>query len=55
MLGFGGCPMSGYDLVGNLSTENLLHYFRSEEIPVTLDPVFYQEALIQATGIFPAR
>ncbi|MFN5324770.1 MAG: hydroxymethylglutaryl-CoA lyase [Bacteroidota bacterium] len=37
MGGFGGCPMAGDKLVGNLSTENLIQYFNSKGVPVSLD------------------
>ncbi|GAB1404625.1 hydroxymethylglutaryl-CoA lyase [Lentimicrobium sp.] len=31
--GIGGCPMSGYELVGNLNTLNLINYFEHQNIP----------------------
>lgn len=40
--GIGGCPMTGYELMGNLDTLNLLSYFTEELIPHLLN-----EALIK--------
>lgn len=53
MLGLGGCPMSAQDLVGNLSTESLISYFKSKNIEVPLDARLYQEALMIAQQTFP--
>ncbi len=39
--GIGGCPMTGYELMGNLNTLDLLHYFKQKNITHQLD-----EALI---------
>ncbi len=35
--GWGGCPMSGKELLGNLKTENLVTYLDQNHIPVDLD------------------
>jgi len=35
--GFGGCPMSGKDLVGNLDTNNLVHYLEESNIEHNLN------------------
>ena len=53
ILGLGGCPMSAQELVGNLSTENLLHFCRTKGIELSINDEFYQEAVIKARQIFP--
>ena len=35
--GFGGCPMAGDDLVGNLSTEMLIQYLTENHVPIGLN------------------
>ena len=35
--GFGGCPMAKNDLVGNMPTENLITFFKSKGINLSLD------------------
>jgi len=30
--GFGGCPMTGYELLGNVNTLHLLQWFQQENI-----------------------
>lgn len=52
MLGLGGCPMANKELVGNLSTENLLSYFKQNNIPVSLNMDKYQVALKIAQTVF---
>lgn len=53
--GFGGCPMAKDDLVGNFPTENLLQFFRKEEIDLKLDQNAFDLATIIALNIFPAH
>jgi len=53
--GFGGCPMAKDDLVGNFPTENLLEYFKSEEVDLNLDQNSFDLATIIALNIFPAH
>ncbi|MDY0025785.1 MAG: hypothetical protein RBS33_07365 [Lentimicrobium sp.] len=45
--GIGGCPMSGYELVGNLNTFNLINYFDHQKIRHNLD----NQKLIDAARI----
>jgi hydroxymethylglutaryl-CoA lyase len=52
MLGFGGCPMSTMKLVGNLSTENLIDYFNSKNINLSINKDRYQTAIEMADKIF---
>jgi hydroxymethylglutaryl-CoA lyase len=51
--GFGGCPMASDKLTGNMPTENLLDYFRRENIPVDIDMKAFSEAMIIAGEVFP--
>jgi len=37
MQGFGGCPMTGYELLGNLDTNLLIEYFDKNNIEVDID------------------
>lgn len=52
MLGLGGCPMSGKELVGNLSTEHLLNYFKTNQIEVNLNEDEYFKSLLEAQKTF---
>jgi hydroxymethylglutaryl-CoA lyase len=52
MLGLGGCPMSHKELIGNLSTENLLSYFQQNNITIPLDMNKYHEAHKIAQTVF---
>lgn len=45
--GIGGCPMSGYELVGNLNTLNLINYFDHQKIGHNLN----NQKLIDAARI----
>ena len=54
--GFGGCPMSKKDLVGNLETGNLLRYLDENNHNYgQLDMNVYQLALEKANKIFPVQ
>lgn len=44
MSGMGGCPMAGYELVGNLNTRNLLDYCDKNGIPLDLDRNAFDKA-----------
>lgn len=48
--GIGGCPMTGYELVGNLNTLNLLAYMRDKKInsPINLDALDEAERISRA-------
>lgn len=52
ILGIGGCPMSGSDLVGNIPTEVLLAYADQHEINLGWDENEWMESLIVAQSIF---
>lgn len=50
--GFGGCPMSGSELVGNMNTGNMIRYFLEKGLPVTIDDNQLRKAEQIATEIF---
>lgn len=43
--GFGGCPMSGHELMGNLSTQDLVRYLHEKQLPDPLEPTLLNEAI----------
>jgi hydroxymethylglutaryl-CoA lyase len=45
--GYGGCPLSGYDMVGNMPTENLIHFFETNNVQTGIN----QDALAQVWEI----
>lgn len=49
--GFGGCPMTGYEMLGNLPTGNLLEFAKSKGIELTIDNSKFNEARILANNI----
>lgn len=51
--GFGGCPMAKDDLTGNMATENLLSYFRDNEIKVNVNKKAFEESMRIALEVFP--
>ena len=53
--GFGGCPMAKDELIGNMPTENLLNYFSEEQIGEGFNYQAFENALREATAIFPAH
>lgn len=50
--GFGGCPMSGSDLVGNMDTGNMIRYFQQKGLPIDIDETELRKAEKMATEIF---
>jgi hydroxymethylglutaryl-CoA lyase len=50
--GMGGCPMTNYELVGNLSTENLLDYFEGKKVSINIDKSAFNNALSLNKKIF---
>ncbi len=51
--GLGGCPMASDKLTGNMPTENLLSYFKKQNIPLSIDMKAFAEAMIIAGEVFP--
>jgi hydroxymethylglutaryl-CoA lyase len=52
MLGFGGCPMAKDDLTGNLATESLLSFARTQGLATTINPEEFEKSVIAAQSIF---
>lgn len=52
LLGIGGCPMANDALVGNISTEWMVDYFRSMGVCPPLDTNAWEEALALSRAIF---
>ena len=50
--GIGGCPMADDQLVGNMNTEWMIHYFETNGINIRLDKNALQECLRIAEEIF---
>ncbi len=51
--GYGGCPMAADKLTGNMPTENLLSYFKNNNIKTTIDNSAFDEAMRMASLTFP--
>lgn len=52
--GFGGCPMAGDALTGNISTETLLHYCSLHQLKTGIDKEIFGQSLQMAGSVFPA-
>jgi len=50
--GFGGCPMTGYDMLGNLPTGNIIKFAKSKGIELAIDDAKFNQAKILADNIF---
>ena len=50
--GFGGCPMAKDDLTGNLATEDLEHYFKTNNIPLNLNLDLLYKAYLHSWDVF---
>jgi hydroxymethylglutaryl-CoA lyase len=50
--GWGGCPMSGKEMLGNLKTENLLEYLKKNALPSGIDPKALMQAMTLAAFTF---
>ena len=50
--GAGGCPMTGYELVGNLETGSLLDYFDKNNIETAIDRNQFLEAQKKASWFY---
>ena len=51
--GYGGCPMAGNDLTGNMPTEMMISYFRETTETLSLNQEALAEAMKIANQIFP--
>lgn len=52
--GYGGCPMAKDELVGNMATENLLSYFKKEQVFTGISEEAFQQSMQLALSTFPA-
>jgi len=52
MNGFGGCPMSGHELMGNLATQDLMRFLHEKKIPNPLEPTLLNDAIQIANEIY---
>lgn len=52
MSGLGGCPMAGYELVGNLNTRHLIDYCDQKNIPLKIDRKAFDLAYAEAIKTF---
>jgi hydroxymethylglutaryl-CoA lyase len=52
MLGFGGCPMAKDDLVGNIDTLYLKHFFDTRHIETGLNETEFEKAREMASDLF---
>jgi len=50
--GIGGCPMTGYEMLGNLNTLNLLKFIRDKHITTSLNEEALGEALMVAGELY---
>jgi hydroxymethylglutaryl-CoA lyase len=51
--GYGGCPMAGNDLVGNIATESIISYLAHINIESGINVAAFQEAQLVAESVFP--
>jgi hydroxymethylglutaryl-CoA lyase len=49
--GFGGCPMTGYEMLGNLPTGNIIEFAKSKGIELAIDDAKFNQAKILANNI----
>lgn len=50
--GIGGCPMADDDLVGNIATENVLHWCADQKLELNLNQDAFAEAMMMAGEVF---
>lgn len=50
--GLGGCPMAGYELVGNIRTGLLLQYFRINKIDIFINKEAFENAITKSITTF---
>ncbi len=51
--GFGGCPMAKDELIGNMATEEIIHYFETLAIDLKIDKVNFEAAMVLSSRVFP--
>lgn len=50
--GIGGCPMAEDDLVGNIATENIVHWCKANNTPLSIDREQFWKSVDMASGVF---
>ncbi|MDN5199780.1 hydroxymethylglutaryl-CoA lyase [Fulvivirgaceae bacterium BMA10] len=50
--GFGGCPMAKDDLVGNIATETIIHFFNQKKVNLKLDMEAFDASLRASMEVF---
>lgn len=50
--GRGGCPMTGYEMLGNLDTNNLISYFNKNNIEINIDREMYEKCRTRASFFY---
>lgn len=53
--GYGGCPMAKDDLTGNMPTENILSYFKNNNIETEINSAAFMDAMKLADKTFPVH
>jgi len=51
--GYGGCPMSGYGLIGNMPTENIISYLKQQNEKLELNEKELNMAMKMSNDFFP--
>ena len=52
--GAGGCPMADHELVANLETNKLIDYFKKNNVKLSINEKYFQEAGLKAKSILLA-
>ncbi len=52
ILGYGGCPMSGSEMLGNIPTEKLITFFNEKKEPLSINPHNFESAFNKALTLF---
>jgi hydroxymethylglutaryl-CoA lyase len=50
--GFGGCPMTGYEMLGNLDTALLIDYCEKNNITIDIDRNEFARAVAKAAAFY---
>lgn len=50
--GYGGCPMATDELTGNIPTEDIIHYLRTQKVNLHLDMEKWQQAMAFSSAVF---
>jgi len=50
--GFGGCPMAEDELVGNIDTQNMIHFFENQAIDLKINKSEFMKSVAMSRNIF---